>query len=147
MATASAEPGVDHAEALKAVLDQLGHTVYLGPDDIPDDPEIPYFVVWPAPARRTDWRVRGVSRHASTRLQVTCVASKSTDAVGMADRVVGIANGTRPVIPGRRCGDFESDPDFPSVPRKDPEARTADGRPLWLAFVFFELHSTERTTV
>jgi hypothetical protein len=140
----SVEPSVDHVNALAAMLAAgTSFDVHVGDVDVPDsDLSYPYYAVWGAPASPVLVRLKGDGGEVVTRTQITVAALTSLDVIGAADRARRVLHRRRPTIPGRRCGDVGQEPASPSVPVLDPTVTSSDGRRVYVAYLFFTLHST-----
>ncbi|WP_341719936.1 hypothetical protein QQG74_09620 [Micromonospora sp. FIMYZ51] len=143
----SVEPSVDHVEAIAAMLRAgTDFDVYVGEPEPPDDElTYPHYIVWGAPASAGPYRLVGDGGEVWTRTQITCVAEAYLDAIGAADRARRALHRKRPVIPGRRCGDIEQDPEAavaPPIP--DPSVKSPPGRQVYITALFFLLHSSPR---
>jgi hypothetical protein len=142
---AQVEPEVLHAKAIRTLLVPAGFPVYLGEDEIPDQPvSWPYLVCWPVGGEPVpaDERLRGYAGSITTRHQITIAALASLDAVGAAARCRRLLHRQYPVIAGRVCGDIEQDPGPPQVPVVDPTVRGPNGVRIYVTYAFFTLQSS-----
>lgn len=147
MTQAQTEPDVLHAQAVAALLAPAGFPVYLGEDEIPDQPDPvtgwPYYVLWAVPGTPVpaDERLRGYSGSIITRHQLTIAALASLDAVGAAARARNLLHRQRPTIAGRLCGDIALDGTEPQVPIPDPSVTGPQGQRIYVTYLFPQLQS------
>ncbi|WP_285475229.1 hypothetical protein [Actinoplanes sp. NBRC 101535] len=145
------EPSVAHAQALAQLaatrLAVLGSalTVYL--DEVPDQAEYPYAVVWTAggsPLGGDAERLSGWGGEVVTTVTVTVAGLARADVIGGVDRLILALHRWRPVLPGRRPGDVAHDGGG-GPPVLDPVPADG-GRPVWTSAVLFSLHSSPMTS-
>lgn len=140
-------PGRAHAQAVyDLIVAAVPATtkVYRGEITTPDaDLTYPYLVVWPPPPTREDDALEGFAGHLSTTTQVTAAGASVDEVLHALDLAAGALHKVTPTIAGRSCAPFRQVPGAsPPQPTRDPEVRTADGRPIFFSFILVELHST-----
>lgn len=140
---AQVEPDVLHAQAVQTLLAPAGFAVYLGEDEIPDQPDFPYLVAWAVPGDPVGpERLAGYDGSVITRHQLTAAALASLDVIGALARARNLLHRQRPTIPGRRCGDLDHVPGSQTVPRVDPTVRGPHGQRIYVAYASYTLTST-----
>lgn len=140
---AEIEPDVLHAQAVRDLLEPAGYPVYLGENEIPDEPPFPYLVAWCVPGEPYGpERMAGHDGSVLTRHQITVVALAPLDVVGAAARCRRLLHRKRPAIAGRRCGDMAQQPVAQAVPTVDPTVRGPQGQNIYVAYLDFTLTST-----
>ena len=127
-------------------------TVYR--DRVPDDtdlqddgtrgPRYPYVVFWSAPGgpQADAERLAGWGGEISTTTQATVCGLSEDDVIGACDRLTYALHRRKPILAGRVPGDIEQD-GVPGRPTVDP-VPSPDGRPVFMTFLFFTLHSSPK---
>lgn len=140
---AELEPDVLHAVAVRNLLEPTGYPVYLGANEIPDEPPFPYLVAWCVPGEPFGpERMAGHDGAVITRHQITIAALAPLDVVGAAARCRRLLHRKRPVIAGRRCGDMTHQSGVPTVPTVDPTVHGPQGQSIYVAYLAYTLTST-----
>lgn len=142
------EPSNAHAAAIAdlAELELAAQgsdlTIYRGA--VPVVPRFPYAVFWGAPAtpHAADSRMTGWGGSVSTTTQATVAGLTEADVLGAVDRLTAALHRRRPVIVGRRVGDFELDGAV-ARPQRDP-VPAPSGQEVWATVLFFLLNSSPR---
>jgi hypothetical protein len=141
-----ADPSNQHAEAIHGLLVDNSDFTWHFAEVVPADSDLtfPYGVVWPAPGGRPPVTLAGNSSLVSTVTRITGVGRDPNEVLAVLDRAAEILHRVIPVIPGRRCSAITQDPTGgpPVDVERDPQVRTADGRPVFYAPLRFALMST-----
>lgn len=140
-----ADPSRQHAQAVYDLLRAAlpGNVdIYVAEVD-KDDADLtwPYVVLWPPPARRLVGSVEGTDDWVDTRMQITGAGTTKDEVLAVLDRSTAALHGVTPVIAGRECGQIRMPEDLTVPIRKDPTARTPDGRDVYMGIVFVNLSS------
>lgn len=136
-----------HAQGLAALLEPLPCEVYIGEvTDADEDLTFPYLVLWPPPASRPTITLAGYGGEATTVTQLTAAGTSPRETITALDRAAARLHRQRPTIPGRRCSliTYTEGAATPPQPQPDPQARTPDGKPIYVTFAQFTLHSSPR---
>lgn len=142
---ADTDVGWLHAQGLAALLAPLPYVVYVGEvTDVDAGLAFPYLVLWPPPATRPTVTLAGYGGEATTVTQLTAAGTSPRETITALDRASARLHRVRPAIPGRRCSPITHTEGAagPPQPRLDPQARTPDGRPIFITFAQFTLHSS-----
>lgn len=116
--------------------------VYVGRVTVADDElRWPYLVLWPSPARRAVDGLDSYAGLAETRTQITGAGRTPDEVLAALDRASAALHCVTPTIPGRECGWIRMDDTLTSI-TVDPDARTSDGRDIYVGYLFADLAST-----
>lgn len=140
------DPSISHPTAIYDLLaNGVDFDVHLG-EVLPPDDELtfPYLVVWMAPAGRPVTTMNGYASEVTTVTRITAAGREPREVLAALDRASAVLHRVIPTIPGRRCSPITQDPTGgpPVDVEKDPQVRTADGRPVFYAPLRFALMST-----
>lgn len=120
------------------------YTVYVGQVTEPEATiAYPYLVIWPAPALRSVNLLNGYDGAATTTTQITAAGTTVDEVLAALDRAAAGLHRRTPTIEGRLCGQISQVPGAPPPqPERDDTVSTPDGRPVFMSFALFTLHST-----
>lgn len=102
----------------------------------------PYLVLWPSAARRATPDLNGYAGQVSTRTQITGAGTTIDEALAVLDRASEALHGVTPTIVGRDCGWIRVGEDVSGPTVAAPGEKTADGRDIYVGYLFAELTST-----
>lgn len=140
------DPSRAHALAIHYLLDNGADFAWHFGRVLPADSALtfPYGVVWPAPGTRPVVTLAGNPGFVSTVTRVTGVGRDPDEVLAVLDRAAEVLHRVIPAIAGRRCSPITQDPagGVPPDVEKDPQVRTADGRPVFYAPMRFTLMSS-----
>jgi len=137
------DPSRDHLAAIQYLLeDSTPYPVYAGEVTAPDSElQLPYLVIWAAPASRLTVTLAGYGGEAHAKFQVTVVGRDIAETLAAADRCTAALHRKHPLIEGRNTSLISHLPGGPDIPRRDETVRI-NGRPVFSVPVFFSFTST-----